>query len=245
MNYDNLIDAISDIDIKFLDEHFSMDEKLKKEKYKKEQKMLIQNRVSISAAAICASLLLCLFVNMLVHLDKYHKDNPNGDITLPDSSDGNFGSSDPSQSAEKYGLNAPYIKGSERILVNEVYVTENLYGRSGRFLVFSGYVETERTLIYAGLENGMLYLSLLNNNEGITEISYEKELSHSFSNAELNDLYFPNRSVTGDFSLVFSIDEVNYSLLKTGQAASGKDTVMSLNFGTSFSFSLKDVKIEK
>lgn len=102
------------------------------------------------------------------------------------------------------------------IVFNNVYLTDEINGNKGQYVVFAGNINTTDFSFDTGREFG-LDLSYI----GKTEVHkyfddrFEAELSEALSEIDLL-IDGENGAMQGAFCLVFSIDDTSYDLIKEG-----------------------------
>ena len=120
------------------------------------------------------------------------------------------------------------------MVINDVYITDDISGNKGNYIVFSGELNTA-SFSFPTDNSNRFYLDLRMIEKPtsweVNKATFEKELSSELSSTNL--LYNGEEgSMNGVFSLVFSIGDENFNLLK-------EKTPNTLNF----SFSQISLKI--
>ncbi len=102
------------------------------------------------------------------------------------------------------------------IVINDVYITNDIAGHRGNYIVFSGEINTTAFSFPTDNSNRFyLHLRMMENPSSweVNKTTFEKELSSELSSTTL--LYNGEEgSMNGVFSLVFSIGDENFELIK-------------------------------
>ncbi len=240
-----LIDAISNIDDDIIDDYFAVKERLDKN-YSK-QRNIIQNRHIWTAIAACISI---LFIGVIVL--NLIKTQDGSSVSGGDEwNDSNFGSS----SEITYNTLGDVV-GTENnyVVINNVYLTHEIEGKRGNYLVFSGVIHSE-TIKFDEEEmldyDLSLYLSNVPADQHFVEC--EKELSQALSETKLI-FYGQEGRMNGSFCIVYSISDIEYEIIAKKESKRPYEAIyFALRSGggayIDYGFTLTDVqnvyKIEK
>lgn len=195
-------DAVSLLDDDLLNEHLEKKRNLKeKQDYIVPRKFRINPKGWIAFAACFA-----LIVSVVLFMTKGNKPDDGGEI--PDKG-----------YIFRLGAvceNDDWNNAKHSIVFNDVYITNDIAGHKGNYIVFSGEINT--TVFSFPTDNSnrfYLNLRMIENPSSweVNKTTFEKELSSELSSTTL--LYNGEEgSMNGVFSLVFSIGDENFDLIK-------------------------------
>ncbi len=196
MNNYLVMDAISYLDVDLLEKHLEQKEILKKKKI-----VFYKNIKKVGVIAACL-----LFAFISVFTIQYFLDNTPPVVT-PDTV---YSFSIGDVCKNTIGGVDYYIMIDSAVLTREISGDKKT---SGGYLILSGKIDT--TDFAFSTEQIELEINIAKKTEDRTQnTTFEKELSNTLSKVEL---LFDNEigTMVGDFCLVFSIDETDYSLIES------------------------------
>lgn len=240
MNNYLIVDAITNIDIDIVEEYLAMKKEILSA-HKKSNK----NKINWKGWATLAACFVLMLSSVLIVFIMNKTNNGSG-VQTPDKGY-SFGIG---EVCENKNWNGSY----HSIVFNNVYLTEEIDGQKGYYLVFGGNINTQSFYFRTNDSDFGLDLRMIKEPDYITQsqVGFEPELSNKISEVDLL-LNGESGEMNGRFCLVFSIDEQNFELIKnkTPQTSfendSGAQIILEVGVYwsgsfTQFDFSTADVQ---